>query len=245
MGIFKARFTVSIVAYLAFFLILIIQTVTVIGSPGNAEVTRTRNLQYFEMTPPIHPPGNALVSRTQNLQYFELVPPVHPPGNAFVTRTQNLQYFELVPPIHPPGDALVTRTKNLQYFEMTPLIYQYRINVTKLQTTDQNGKPCSSFMRGEIVQFDITVENIAAHEGMSLTNGLLAVTVLNPRQNVMFLSYTYINLPKGASLKFTFGYGIPVSATTGTYTVKVMVLTDWPSRGGVGITSKSSNFNVG
>jgi len=38
---------------------------------GDVEVSRTRNLQYFEMTPSVHPPGDAYVSRLRNLQYFE------------------------------------------------------------------------------------------------------------------------------------------------------------------------------
>jgi len=242
LAILRIRFAVTATIFILFFLTF--QSIIVFCSPGNAEVSRIKNLQYFEMTQPVHPPGNAYVSRTKNLQYFELVPPIHPPGNAFVTRTKNLQYFEMVPSIHPPGNALVTRTKNLQYFEMTPLLYQYKINITRLVTTDQDGNPCNSFLPGDLVQFDIAIENVGAPESMSLTNGLLAITVLNPKQNVAFLSYTYINLPKGASLKFVFGYGIPISAYAGMYTVKVMVLSDWPSRGGIGITSKSSTFNV-
>ena len=59
---------------LALLVISCSQLVSTYADEGNAEVTRTRNLQFFEMTPSVHPPGNASVTRTRNLQFFEMTP---------------------------------------------------------------------------------------------------------------------------------------------------------------------------
>jgi hypothetical protein len=41
---------------------------------GNASVCRIGNLQFFQMTPSVHPPGNASVCRIGNLQFFQMTP---------------------------------------------------------------------------------------------------------------------------------------------------------------------------
>jgi len=221
-------------------LLLLLMSPLVNGDPGDAEVSRTRNLQCFEMTPSVHPPGNASVSRTKNLQTFEMPPQVHPPGNAYVSRLRNLQAFEMTPSIHPPGDAYVSRTRNLQCFEMAYQIHEIKINITYIVITDQNGNEMTNFTKGDIMQVNFTLLNT----GVPFTNALVSIVIKDPSNSVVFLTYTFSDFSVGTEKNLIFGYKIPSTALTGIYTVKVMVFTDWPSEGGVGLDVKTATFNV-
>lgn len=212
----------------------------VYADSGNAEVSRTRNLQCFEMTPPVHPLGNASVSRLRNLQAFEMTPQVHPTGDVYISRTRNLQVFEMTSPVHPPGDAFVSRLRNLQCFEMAYQIHEIKINITYLATTDQNGNQMTNFTHGDIVQINFTIHNT----GVPFANALISTVILDSSDNVVFLSYTFEDFSVGTRENFIIGYKIPQEAPAGTYTLKVMVFTDWPSEGGVGLDVKIVIFNV-
>jgi len=211
-----------------------------IHPPGNAAVTRFRNLQCFEMTPPVHPPGDLYVSRLRNLQCFEMTPQIHPPGDVYISRIRNLQIFEMIPQAHPSGDAFITRVKNLQCFEMAYQIHEIKTNITYIATTDQSGNQTTNFMKGDVVQINFTIHNT----GVPLANGLISIVITNPSDNMVFLSYTFKDFSIGTSESFIFGYRIPQDAPEGIYTVKVMVFTDWPSEGGVGLDVKIATFNV-
>lgn len=198
----------------------------------------------FEMTPPTPPPGdvhNASVSRLKNMQVFEMTPqPVHPPGDVDISRLKNMQVFEMAPSTHPPGDVDVCRLKNLQVFEMAYQIHEIKINVTTLTVADQNGNPMTNFTQGDIVQLNFTVRNT----GVPFANVLISTVVLDPSGSVAFLSYTYEDFFVGTQETFILGYRIPSDAPAGTYTAKVMVFTDWPSEGGVGLDVKTVTFNL-
>jgi hypothetical protein len=213
---------------------------------GNAEVSRTRNLQFFEtVVNEVH------VTRTRNLQFFEM----EPIGDVHVTRTKNLQFFEtVVNEVHVTrtlnlqfiemgiiGDVHVTRTKNLQFFEMTSPVYEYDINITNLVITDQYGQTKSNFTRGEMAQFNFTIMNSG---NIGLKDGLVSVMILNPLNEPEFLFYTYETVYPGGSKQIVIGYRVPTDAYLGNYIVKVMVFTDWPSKGGVGLDIKMSSFIV-
>lgn len=210
------------------------------GNPGNAEVSRTRNLQCFEMTPSVHPPGNASVSRLRNLQVFEMTPQIHPPGDVYISRMRNLQVFEMTPQVHPPGDAYISRLRNLQVFEMAYQIHEIKINITYITTTDQNGNVMTNFTKGDIMQVNFTLHNT----GVPFANALISIVIKDPSDSVAFLSYTFEDFSVGTKKNLIFGYRIPSESLAGTYTVKVMVFTDWPSEGGVGLDVKTATFNV-
>ena len=189
------------------------------GNPGNAEVSRTRNLQCFEMTPqPLHPPGNASVSRLRNLQVFEMTPQSP----------------------HPPGDVDISRLRNLQVFEMAYQIHEIKINITYLAITDQTGNQVTNFTKGDIVQLNLTIRNT----GVPFANALISTVILDPSSSVAFLSYTFEDFSVGTEENFILGYRIPQDAPVGAYTAKVMIFTDWPSEGGVGLDVKTATFNV-
>lgn len=193
-------------------------------SQGNAEVTRTKNMQYFEMIP-----TNADVTRDKNLEYFELIA-----IDADVTRYRNQQYFELE-----GRDADVTRLKNLQLFELAPVVFGAQIGT--IATQDQNSVPKTDFYRESIVQFSFTVHYTGTEE---LINALVYVQVLNPTSTPVFQSYVVDSILPGQVRPYVFGYGIPLDAAIGAYTVRAMVLTDWPSDGGIGLDIETSAFNV-
>ena len=214
---------------------------------GNAEVTRIRNLQYFELQQ-----NNTDVTRYRNLQHSQLAS-----NPSDVIQFRNLQYFELTP--NPadvikyrnlmyfqlgPNNADVKRFGNLQYFQLEPLAYEYKINVTSLIITDQSGNPTSNFLRGDVAQFDFVIENLGGLESLPLYNGLVSTVVLDSSNTLVFLSYTFEDFPRGASKEFIIGYRIPTDGLTGTYTIKIMVFTDWPSQGGLGLAIKESTFIV-
>ena len=199
------------------------------SKPNPSDVTRYRNLQYFRSAS-----NPADVTRFRNLQYFELAP-----NDADVVRYQNLMYFQLE-----PKDADLTRYGNLQYFQLEPLVTEYKIEVTSLLVTDQDGTPTSNFLRGDIVQFDFVIENLGGPEHLPLYDALISTVVLDSSDTPVFLSYTFEDLPRGASEEFIVGYRIPTDGLIGTYTVKVLVFTDWPSEGGIGLAVNESTFSV-
>lgn len=187
-------------------------------------------------------PGNAEVSRLRNLQAFEMTPaPGHPPGDAYISRTRNLQAFEMTPQEpHPPGDVYVSRLRNLQCFEMAYQIHEIIANITYLATTNQNGNPTTSFMKGDVIQINFTIQNT----GVPFANAPISIVIKDPSDSAVFLSYTFEGFSVGSNKNLIFGYRIPSEALAGTYTVKVMVFTDWPSEGGVGLDVKTATFDV-
>lgn len=221
-------------------LLLLFISPSVRGDPGNAEVSRTRNLQCFEMTPSVHPPGNASVTRLRNMQVFEMTPQIHPPGDVYVSRMRNLQIFEMTPQVHPTGDAYISRLRNLQVFEMAYQIHEIKINITYIATTDQNGNVKTNFTKGDIMQVNFTLQNT----GVPFANALISIVIKDPSDSVVCLSYTFEDFSVGTKKNLIFGYTIPSEAPAGTYTVKVMIFTDWPSEGGVGLDVKTATFNV-
>ena len=211
-------------------------------SQGNADVTRTKNMQYFELMPTDADvtrfrnsqyfeteQGDIDVTRDKNLEYFEFIA-----IDADVTRYGNLQYFELE-----GRDADVTRLKNLQLFELAPV--EFGAQIGTITTQDQNSVPKTDFYRESIVQFSFTVHYTGTEE---LINALVYVLVLNPTSTPVFQSYVIDNILPGQVKPYIFGYGIPLDAAIGAYTVRAMVFTDWPSNGGIGLDIETSAFNV-
>jgi hypothetical protein len=211
-------------------------------SQGNADVTRTKNMQYFEMAT-----ENSDVTRFRNSQYFETQ---H--GDVDVTRDKNLDYFELIAIdadltryrnqqcFELEGrDADVTRLKNLQLFELAPVVFGAQIGT--ITTQDQNGAAQTDFNRESIVQFSFTVTYTGTEE---LINAIVYVQVLDPTSTPVFRSYVVDNILPGQVRPYVFGYGIPLDAAIGAYTVRAMVFTDWPSNGGIGLDIETSAFNV-
>jgi hypothetical protein len=119
-------------------------------------------------------------------------------------------------------------------------IHEIKINITYIATTDQNGNVKTNFTKGDIMQANFTLHNT----GVPFANGLVSIMIMDPSDSVIFLSYTFKDFSIGTKEDLIFGYRIPWEALAGTYTVKVMVFTDWPSKGGIGLDIETSAFNV-
>ncbi|MEM3753316.1 MAG: PKD domain-containing protein [Candidatus Micrarchaeaceae archaeon] len=115
------------------------------------------------------------------------------------------------------------------------------VEIKNLMITDQNGNPKTNFNKGNIVQFNFTVENTG---NIDLKNGLISVMILDPSNTPIFLSYTFESINPGDFEDLIIGFRIPLDEPAGLYTVKIMVFTDWPSQGGIGLDIETSTFNV-
>ncbi len=198
-------------------------------SQGNAEVSRKRNLNMYELQRMM----NVDFYRTRNFQLLELQRTM----NIDVYRLRNFEPSEMQRNMN----ADVLRLRNLQLLEMTTLIYEYAINITELLTKDENGNPANNFLRGEIVQLEFTVTNIG---NIWLENGVISIIIIDPLNRPVTLSYSSETLKSGQTQKHMFGWRIPFNSLKGNYTAKVMIFTDWPSKGGVGLTFKQVQFNA-
>lgn len=192
---------------------------------GNGDITRFRNLAMLELAP-----NNADITGYRNLGFLE-----SQPNNADIIRYKNLPCLELG-----PNDADVIRYRNLLYLPMD-LILSYAANITSLTVTDQNGNPTNTFLRGDMAQFKFTIKNIG---NFPLSNALVSTQVQDPSSNPVFLSYSREDLAVQASKNFIIGYKMPDNGLIGSYTVKVMVFTDWPSSGGIGLDIETATFTV-
>lgn len=133
--------------------------------------------------------------------------------------------------------AWSTISENITIYESGML----SVEIKGLSITDQNGNPKTNFAKGDVAQFDFTFENTGS---LNLKKGLVSIMILDPSNTPTFLSYTFADVDPGASREFVVGYRIPFDATAGTYTMKIMVFTDWPSKGGVGLDIETSTFRV-
>jgi len=214
---------------------------------GNAEVSRRRNLQNPELErttgadliklrnqqpSELERTMNVDLLKLRNYQYLELTRTM----SADVIQLRNYQNVELIRIMN----ADITKLRNTLFFEMTEP-GQLIVDVGSIMTTDQDGNPKATFNKGEIVQFEFVIANAG---NLTLTRGLVSTMILDPSNTPVYLSYTFEDLASGASKKFIMGYGLPLDSPTGTYTVKVMVFTDWPSKGGIGLDVETSPFNV-
>jgi len=243
----KLRFA-SAIALMLVSLLLFHSLIVYVYCQGNAEVSRKRNLQYFEMMRAM----DVDLLRTRNLQCLEMTKAI----SADVLRLRNLDYFELKRIMNADVvklrnyqclelmrtmDADVLRLRNLVYFEMVTPPHEYLINITKMLLTNQEGIPQTNFAKGDIVQIDFTIENIGSTR---LDNGLISILILDPLNTTVLLTYTFETMSPSSTIEIIMGYRIPTEAISGTYTVKVAVFTDWPSEGGIGLEIEQTTFNV-
>ena len=115
------------------------------------------------------------------------------------------------------------------------------IEIVNITITDQNGNPRTTFTKGEIVQFNFTIKNVG---DLDFENGLVSIMILDPFNTPIFLSYSFETIIPGSIEQIIIGYRIPMDVPLGTYTVKIMVFTDWPSKGGVGLDVETSMYEV-
>lgn len=215
-----------LILFHSFFSGLIIQ---VVGSQGNAEVSRKRNLNLYELQRTM----NVDVYRVRNIEYLELQRTM----NIDTYRLRNCHFSEMQRSMNTD----VLRLRNLQLLEMSIPVSEYNINITEVLTKDDGGNIKYIFLRGEIVQVEFTITNIG---NIWLEDGIVSIILFDPLSRPVMLSYFTETLRSGQTQKHVFGWRIPFNSQKGNYTVKVMIFTDWPSKGGVGLATKQVQFNV-
>jgi len=182
---------------------------------------------------PVDSQGNAEISRKRNLNLHELQRNM----NIDAFRLRNCQFLEMQRTMN----ADVLRTRNMQLLEMAVLPQDYAVNITDLLTKDEWGNIISDFLRGEIIQFEAIIVNTGK---IWLENGLISIVISDPSAEPVMLAYYFGTIKSGEIHQCIFGWRIPFSSAAGVYTAKVMIFTNWPSKGGVGLTFKQVQFRV-
>lgn len=195
---------------------------------GDAGFWRTRNFLPAELSRTM----DADLIKLRNFQSFELTRTM----DADVIKLRNYEAFELKRTMN----ADVIKLRNFQAFEMTLTINEYGISVSNIETTYQ-GTPQTVFIRGDIVEIHFNVTNTG---DPSLYDGLVSVEILDPSEEVVLLNYFLDDIFHGMTEEYVVGYRIPYLSQIGTYQVKAMVLTDWPSAGGLGLAVQEGTYDV-
>jgi len=120
----------------------------------------------------------------------------------------------------------------------------YPLYVQDAFTADQNGNPKSTFERGEIVLVNVTIEMALqyhnAEYGYFVTpTRFLLLLRFTYGYRLVYLGFVVAELSPGESRSFGIGFRIPEDASTGDYTVKIMVWSNWLDKGGVALASNS------
>jgi hypothetical protein len=120
-------------------------------------------------------------------------------------------------------------------------VLSYEVNITSLMITDQNINPRTSFLRGEIAQFNATIKNTGNYP---VVKGIVSIMIFDPTSTPILFTYTLEDIAVQQTKQVIFGYRIPSNAQLGTYTAKASVYTDWPSKGGIFLDAETSNFTI-
>ena len=102
---------------------------------------------------------------------------------------------------------------------------------TEEETLDSTGAPKDSFVMGDSVLASAKVTNA----GTETQKMLIVYQLIDPAYHAVPPSYAEIELPTGLYLapKLPFTLELGKGYTAGTWTLKIMVVDDWPAQGGV------------
>jgi len=121
------------------------------------------------------------------------------------------------------------------YINEPPQLY-----ISDVTLSDQSGNIRMNYTRGEVIQLNFTVTNMG---DINVESFLIAVMVLDPSNTSQLICYTFDSMANSTG-KFIFGFRVPYESSTGTYIAKVMIFTDWPSNGGIGLDVEILTFNI-
>jgi len=129
----------------------------------------------------------------------------------------------------------------------------FPLEVTGVATFDTNNNPLTSFSKGTIVRVNATVE-MATHYYINTdytnfegdTSYRIIIAVMNGEKSPLSdPKYATKTISPGTSQVTSFDYTIPSSAKTGTYTIKVVVWSDWlPSGAALAQLAGEQTFQV-
>jgi len=131
------------------------------------------------------------------------------------------------------------------------------LHITGAFTADHTGNPKTEFKRGELVLVNVTLEMAWAYYWntppqyyyyyfTTATRFLLLVQVMY-NNTPIFLGFVVEDVNPGESESTGIGFRLPDDAPLGTYTVKIMVWSNWLDKGGTVLADNSGlviYFNV-
>jgi|GEM_PF-6424847 len=108
----------------------------------------------------------------------------------------------------------------------------YVLQVTKVVLRDESGTEIASVSRGKFVFAEVTITNTQTYTYASQPFLLIARLTYGSPSTLEGLGAFKGSLAGGQSMTAAPGFQIPANGPTGTYTVTILVFSDWPSAGG-------------
>jgi hypothetical protein len=120
--------------------------------------------------------------------------------------------------------------------------YDYQATIVALRTED--GTPATQFSRGQFVFVDVKLDNIVAYAYASEPYLLVARATYGGLTMYGLAAFSG-SMTSGQELEVMPAFVVPTDAPLGSYEVKVMVFSTWPSAGGFPIAaSVTTTFTV-
>jgi len=113
----------------------------------------------------------------------------------------------------------------------------YVLQVTKVVLRDESGTEITSVSRGKFVFAEVTITNTQTYTYASQPFLLIARLTYGSPPTLEGLGAFKGSLAGGQSMTAAPGFQIPANGPTGTYTVTILVFSDWPSAGGYPIAA--------
>ena len=113
----------------------------------------------------------------------------------------------------------------------------YVLQVTRVVLRDESGNVITSVSRGKFVFAEVTVQNTQTYAYASQPFLLIARLTYGSPPTLEGLGAFKGSLAGGQSMTAAPGFQIPKDGPTGTYTVAILVFSDWPSAGGYPIAA--------
>jgi len=113
----------------------------------------------------------------------------------------------------------------------------YVLQVTKVVLRDESGNVITSVSRGKFVFAEVTITNTQTYTYASQPFLLIARLTYGSPPTLEGLGAFKGSLAGGQSMTAAPGFQIPANGPTGTYTVTILVFSDWPSAGGYPIAA--------
>jgi hypothetical protein len=125
---------------------------------------------------------------------------------------------------------------------ISPILFNVRadgnvLQVTKVVLRDESGNVITSVSRGKFVFAEVTITNTQTYTYASQPFLLIARLTYGSPPTLEGLGAFKGSLAGGQSMTAAPGFQIPANGPTGTYTVTILVFSDWPSAGGYPIAA--------
>jgi len=105
----------------------------------------------------------------------------------------------------------------------------YLMNIKSVDTMDFEGNLKKTFIKGEVVNVNATLEYPVLYEKPPSVSYLALIRITDPASRMIILSHSVDTISQGEVKAFGGGGQIPLDAPSGTYEAKVCVWNGWVS----------------